>query len=226
MPIESHNISIRLWSDGFCYVTDGPDLATGTRWHDTPVIVNGVTGEQYVEQLRQAAEGRTITGITLVAMPQFSTETLEPTQFALVPKHLFKPENADVWLPGYNNKDCVVVYDMLQDDDACLVYAVPKILYDLQAGCQVSHVMKELFNGSLSRTMSAYCEGRCVFIIYRKFGELQYANCFRYNEAADVAYYVLNVYKQQEIDPNEPLFLKASDDIVNLLGGYLRIEDK
>ena len=157
------------------------------------------------------------------------------TQFNLVPNRLFETdEDAQKWLEFnaevYEND--IVTYANISHD-AKIVYAYPKELLEI---LNSKFGTKHIRNASEIFVKSIICESEKtqVFVNFHwdnlevlilNKEQLLYYNIFEISCKEDVVYYILNVYKQLQLDPNVIelyYFGKPQDEMLKMLMNFVR----
>ena len=207
MSTTQPDISIRLWSDGFCFTT--PAAAY-------PIAVSVSRGEDYAKAItnhgilapliEQAKKGSQFMSVTFVDAPcSVWPSTFDDKQIGFLPQaHDSGVKLFSVPMPRSN---------------ATLSFSVDRRLADVFDGLTVTHSLAELAGTQYERV--ARLEDKCLSAVIRKNGELVFANQFRCSETADAAYHILNVYKQLTLDTAAPLYVIAPNSLTDTLNRFV-----
>jgi hypothetical protein len=160
--------------------------------------------------------------------------------FSLVPKRLFDEQAApSVYhhLLGPHG-DGFHLVDEFQTDEFVSVFFVEKHLHEsitsLFPGAGIHHVsstlipvFQNLARQNQETALYGCVSGEVLYLSFFKAGELQFFNRFYFRSARDFLYFVLLVYRQFSLKPDQtPLYLGGSllsdSSIYNLLYRYVR----
>lgn len=159
---------------------------------------------------------------------------------ALVPQRLFDSKKATVFLGELTtlSKEAVVEYNELVDLKTMVVYqqqtALHKVVKAAQPSSKIFHKTTPFLIGTTKK--AAKEAGKVIFANFEKTsfevaffenGQLHFYNNFEFQNAADCLYFVLLVFEQFNLNPNEvPLFLSGlileNSEIYKSLYRYIR----
>ncbi len=167
--------------------------------------------------------------------------SLNSHSFTLMPKRLFKKDDISLYLNTtgeLNNKESFLSFDEISFNSCYLAYAwgkeMTKLLKNYFPNSSMHHKVTCLIHGW--HEQSKLKEGNKVYIhvdlnyftiSFFREKNLIFINRFQYNSAADFLYYVLMVYSQFELKPdNDPLFISGNivqnSEIYQKLYRYIR----
>jgi hypothetical protein len=141
---------------------------------------------------------------------------------ALVPERLFDEGEKEAYLRQVVELEAAdsVRVDFLTSLSLCQVYALPRGLEDFvrQAfpTAQLAHQSTALLQAYLAaapeagHTVIAHLRGNWMYLAVFDGGQLVFANSFGFKAAKDFIYYLLLVYQQLDLNPEEqPLFFSG-----------------
>jgi hypothetical protein len=160
-------------------------------------------------------------------------------KFTLVPSPLFDPGKKDEYFTFNHTKEEgeIVIVNKLADPDAYILFSVPKPINDLigkyYPKAHPFHHIKPLLNhiSHSRKTVSGnyihlHVERDFFNLIIFNEKQLIFCNTFTYRNISDILYFVLNVFKKQEIKQEEIIHFSGItekyDDLSSNFSIYVR----
>jgi hypothetical protein len=165
---------------------------------------------------------------------------LIPSQkFTLIPSPLFDPGKKDEYFTFNHIKEEgeIVIVNKLADPDSYILFSVPKPINDLISKyypeAHPFHHVKPLLNhiSHSRKTISGnyihlHIERDFFNLIIFNEKQLSFCNAFTYRNISDILYFVLNVFKKQEIKQEEIIHFSGItekyDDLSSNFSIYVR----
>ena len=160
-------------------------------------------------------------------------------KFTLVPAPLFDPGKKDEYYSfnHANKDDNIIITNKLTDPDAFIVFSASKplngIINNYFPGVHPYHHLKPLLDQiSYSRKSTngnyihIHVEREFFNLIIYNNNVLSFCNSFDYRNISDILYYVLNVFKKQDIKQDETVYFSGLtekyDDLFSNISIYIR----
>ena len=161
------------------------------------------------------------------------------SKFTLVPAPLYDPgKKAEYFTFNYNlDEDNIILADKTIDPDAFLLFSVPRSISELvnnfYPGIHQHHHIKILLD--LTSALRKSINGNYIHVhVERDFFNLvlfrnnilKFCNSFSYRNISDILYYVLNVFKNLDIQQEETIYFSGLtekyDDLSSGFSLYIR----
>ena len=177
-----------------------------------------------IDQIEQVIESNDL----LKEKFKSSRVIVESPDFTFIPEPLFEKEKASLYLEFNNNVESdntQIFSDKLINLEAYNVYAVPNMLVDAWQTyfpeAAVSHFLSSLIESLLIRyknipvenRLFAYVRSHYFDIVFIDGNRLKYCNSFMYRSKEDLAYFLIFVFEQLQLNP-ENVCLKLMGEIV------------
>jgi hypothetical protein len=159
----------------------------------------------------------------------------ESAHYAFVPKEIFKPEDAEVFL-GFQQKklEGITIFNFIDDKNIVNVFSVPENLSHALSRFyeqpQIEHHLTYIANDFAQnmRAQHVFLWLRADFFDVLVFSDnrLQFVNTFKFGTKEDVLYFTMLVFTQLSLDAEntETTVLNADNqqDVIYLLKQYIK----
>lgn len=202
MPsVNSYSLSIRIYSDGFSFSVLEKDelLVRIQKQVTTPHETANRLHEELQNQHLYEAEFKAIEVIVYNAA------------FTLVPRTLFRTEDAASWLqlnPTAHTADGDIYTDDLEAFGCTNVYVMPMaisaFLKTLTPAIKVQHGISKLLQQDVQQAqlhtgIFMFPTQQDIFAVALSDNKLLLANSYNYQTPEDAVYYIMNIYKQLDL---------------------------
>jgi hypothetical protein len=157
----------------------------------------------------------------------------------LIPSPLFDPGRKDEYF-AFNHiqsENSLVLNNKIADPDSFIVYAISQPLFDLVKnkwpGAYPFHHLKPLFEhfkvfrrNSDENYIHIHLERDFFNLIIYSHNKLIFCNSFNYRNISDILYYILNIFKDLNLNQEETIYLSGQteryNDLCSNLSLYIR----
>lgn len=165
--------------------------------------------------------------------------TMPSPRFTIIPSKFYDPARKNEYY-SFNHRSeegYTILSNKLTDPDAYVVYSVPTTIYELTTGyypgvltCVHVQPLFDYISG-ISKNINGnyvhlHIERDYFNLIIFRDKELLFCNTFFYKNISDILYFVMNVFKNLDINQEGTIFLsgvtKKQNELYTVLSSYIR----
>ncbi len=135
---------------------------------------------------------------------------VETDEYVFVPATIFNPKETDTYFyfQYANNDDNIVLFNRIADRDTVNVFSVPKSVYkalnDLFPDQSIVHHLSNILSDRINSgkdVLFVWVRAQSFDVMALDNNKLCLINTYHYRTSEDMAYYILSIFEQLNLDP-------------------------